>query len=377
MHYRACDGNTADSPTHRQTWDAIRALLGRSGFLYVADCKLCTEGNLTYIDSQRGRFITVLPRSCNEDEWFRKYVQDHVLPWEEVERAPNPRILDGPPDVWRMVESPMPSTEGFRIVWVWSSQKAELDRVTREALMERAVLAVEQLETRLQNPRTRMRTYDAVVRGVVKAIGKKASRWVTYEILEEKKRSFKQERRGRPGNGTRYRKSERVRFHVSRILITANIKFDARTDGIFPLITNCTEMPRKDLLAAYKYQPRLEKRHEQLKTVYAIAPVLLKSVTRIEGLLFLYFLAMLVQALIEREARLGMERAGIASIPLYPEERDCEAPTTARLLEVLEGLQVHHLWDGEKIIQTFPPDLTRLQKEVLALTGTPIGEYTR
>jgi len=97
-----------------------------------------------------------------------------------------------------------------------------------------------------------------------------------------------------------------------------NIDFDARSDGMFPLITNCEDLSLVEILDKYKYQPWLEKRHEQLKTVYKVAPVLLKSVTRIEGLLFVFFLAMLIQALIEREVRMGMKKNGLGSISIYP-----------------------------------------------------------
>jgi len=87
--------------------------------------------------------------------------------------------------------------------------------------------------------------------------------------------------------------------HVSKFIsLPQIIAFDARSDGMFPLITNCEDLSLVEILDKYKYQPWLEKRHEQLKTVYKIAPVLLKSVTRIEGLLFVFFLAMLIQALI-------------------------------------------------------------------------------
>ena len=64
-------------------------------------------------------------------------------------------------------------------------------------------------------------------------------------------------------------------------------------------------------LLAYKRQPTIEKRFEQLKTDFAVAPVWLKDVRRIEGLLHVYFIVLLVEALLERELRRGMDRAGL------------------------------------------------------------------
>jgi hypothetical protein len=78
----------------------------------------------------------------------------------------------------KMVESPIRSSEGF--------------------LIKKAVLKLEQLETRLRNPRTRLPSHDAVIEAADKALGEFAHRWVDYEIFEEKEIVFKQEKRGRP-----------------------------------------------------------------------------------------------------------------------------------------------------------------------------------
>ena len=53
----------------------------------------------------------------------------------------------------------------------------------------------------------------------------------------------------------------------------------------------------------------------------------LKSHSRIEAFLFLYFLALLTEALIEREIRRRMKELKISQLPIYPEGRPCAAPT--------------------------------------------------
>ncbi len=248
---------------------------------------------MKYIRDNEGQFITVLPRSRREDGWFREYIQNHKVAWEYVERHQDLNDV-GQPDMIKMVESPIMSSEGFRIVWTWDPQKEEKDKHSRQALIEKAVLKLEQLETRIRNPRTRLRSRDAVIDTADKALGEFAHRWVDYEILEENENIFKQEKRGRPNSNTKYKCIVKKRFHVTWSPRKENIDFDARSDGMFPLITNCEDLSLVEILDKYKYQPWLEKRHEQLKTVYKVAPVLLKSVTRIECLLFVFFLAMLI-----------------------------------------------------------------------------------
>jgi transposase len=376
VHYRALDGNTNDSTTHIDTWETLRQLARRPDFLYVADCKLCSKASLQHIAKQGGRFITVLPRNRREDRWFRQFVQVHEPPWEEAVRRPNPRRRSGPEDVWKVVEAPLPSKEGYRIVWVWNSLMAREDDEGRQARIEKAWLGIERLQTKLQGKRCRLRLRDKVEEAaatILKDAG--ADRWVRVEISERKEPVFRQEQRGPPGPRTRYLRKERLRFSVAARVQDGLIAADASTDGMFPLITNCKDLSLQQILEAYKFQPKLEKRHEQLKSVQDMAPVWLKNVARIEALLFLYFVALLVHALLERELRQGMAREKVESLPLYPEERECRAPSTERILDLFAPLQRHRLRKRGKLVQVFEPQLSRLHKRVLALIGLSVSAF--
>ena len=46
--HRLLDGNTSDDQTHIHTWDGLVVLVGRSDFLYVADCKLATREQMAH-----------------------------------------------------------------------------------------------------------------------------------------------------------------------------------------------------------------------------------------------------------------------------------------------------------------------------------------
>lgn len=377
VHYRACDGNTEDSTTPVQTWEVLRGLAGRPNFLYVADSKLCTHETLRYIDTRQGRFITVLPRTRREEAFFRDWLQSHTPAWQKIVPRRNPRRQSGPPDVWKAVESPIPSQEGYRIVWVWSSLKAAQDEQARAARIEKAGVALEEFRARLRGPRCRYTRRGAVADAAAQFVAQAgAARWVGVEVREQAAPIFRQERRGRPGRATRYLRRQRLRFDVEWSATIATIEYDARCDGIFPLITNDRDLSLAEILTAYKYQPRLEKRHEQLKSVYAVAPVLLKNEGRIEALLFLYFIVLLVQALLEREVRRAMTAHGLTSLPLYPEDRDCLAPTANGIFQVFAGLQHHQLRRQDTPIQTFPPELTPLQRQILDLLGISPRTFT-
>src|SRR5262249_52438056 len=111
VHCKIYDGNTTDDCVHQETWDFLRQIVGHADFLYVADGKLCSRDNMSYIADRNGRFLTVMPRTRSEDGWFRGYLQEHALDWREVHREPNPRRRDGPPVIYHAVESPRRSSE--------------------------------------------------------------------------------------------------------------------------------------------------------------------------------------------------------------------------------------------------------------------------
>ena len=80
VHFRVCSGNVVDDQTHRETWDLLCQLAGRPDFLYIADCKLATAENMTYIHGHGGKFVTVLPRTRKEDNDFRSHLRRPGLP---------------------------------------------------------------------------------------------------------------------------------------------------------------------------------------------------------------------------------------------------------------------------------------------------------
>jgi hypothetical protein len=99
--------------------------------------------------------------------------------------------------------------------------------------------------------------------------------------------------------------------------------------------------------------------------------VFLKDEGRIEAFFTLYFLALLVQALIERELRLAMKRENIDELPLYPEQRLCARPTTEQILRLFSLAERHRLIDGAHTVQVFDVPLTELQRQLLGLLGVP------
>jgi transposase len=153
------------------------------------------------------------------------------------------------------------------------------------------------------------------------------------------------------------------------------MEYARKSDGMYPLLTNDRELPPADTLKAHKRQPVIEREFQKLKSVHLIAPVFLKNEGRIEALFNVYFLGMLVQAIIERQLRKEMRRRRIPQLPLYPEERECKNPSAERILELFSHCQRHVLYRKGRIAEIFEPELTELQLQVLELLGVPEGVY--
>jgi transposase len=370
--FRCTDGNTSDSRTHIDTWNTLRALAGRSDFLYVADSKLCSRENMDHIDRAGGRFVTVLPRNRLEDAEFRQWIQSNTPDWTCVWDRPNSRHSDGPRDCWYVFRAPLLSAEAWPVVWVWSPLLTLRQEARRRRNIAAAIEEFQQLRVRLAGAKTRLRGAAEIDLQIKVMLEKHhVARYLKVRRTVREEHEYRQTRRGRPGPETAYRKITRRRFDIEWTTDEQAIAYDHSSDGMYPLITNDRSLSPAQVLEAHKGQPMIEKRFEQVKTVHEIAPVFLKDEGRIEAFFTLYFLALLVQALIERELRLAMKRENLDELPLYPEQRQCARPTTEQILRLFSLAQRHRLTEGAHTVQVFDVPLTELQRQLLRLLGVP------
>jgi hypothetical protein len=263
------------------------------------------------------------------------------------------------------------------VVWVRSSAKCERDAESRQNRIAAGIFAIDLLNQKLLSPKTRMKTIVAIeneARRLLDQAG--ATRWVTFQIEETTDIRHRQETRGRPGANTRYRKIETIKHTIAFSVNEGVVTNDACSDGCWPLITNDRDLTGGQVLEAYKHQPSLEHRHAQLKGDQLVAPMFLHDPARIEGLMTCHFIALMVQALVERDIRKAMAAANLAEIPLYPEGRGCATPSAPRIFQIFAGLARQHLIGADgSVIQTFSPELTELQQIVLELLGIPTSSY--
>jgi transposase len=377
VYFQAASGNVVDDQTHLATWRVLAELVQRRDFVYVADCKLATTENMNEIAAQGGRFITVLPATRREDGQFRQRLieQPETIRWDEVYRVTNDDASLR--DVFRVCTDEQVSKEGYRLLWFHSRGKAEADGVARARRLQRAIRELTDLRQRLSGPRTRFRQREKVVAAVEKILDTHtASDFLRVDIQEGQQEKYRQAGRGRPHKATKYTRSVRRRFDLTWQVDGKQLDRAVAGDGVFPLITNLADWNAADVLQAYKRQPIIEKRFSQLKTDFCVAPVYLKSVTRIVGLLAIYFFALMVQSLLERELRKAMADQGVESLPLYPEGRRCMRPTTRRVLDVFEPIARQTISPtGSDDFELFTTELAPIHRRILKLLRVPTTDY--
>jgi len=368
-------GNQNDDTLHRGNYDALRDLLATDDLIYVADCKLASKENLRHIHQFNGRFVTVLPRSRKEDMSFREALRRKAARWKDILRVETYGAERGPERYWSTTDGPSKSEDGFRILWIRSSAKAEEDERSRMDKLEKAKSALQELRGRLN--RRDLKTAPQIRQAIKKVLKENACQaFLSVKVLSEIRTRTKRLRPGRPGKTDGFQYVSDTLYDLEVKELAAALRKEANTDGVFPLVTNLPEPEYKTLevLEIYRYQPYLERRFENLKTEYAMAPVYLKKKARVIGLLHVYFIAIMVAALIEREIRRAMAASDITMLPIYPEERECRAPTSPRIFDRFSNVDWYRQ-SGASSVLVFPVKLNEVQRQILTLLGLPKSLY--
>jgi transposase len=372
-------GNRTDDSVHVRNFNSLRALLGTEEFVYVADSKLCTHENLRHVVSTGGQFVTVMPRTWGEDKRFRRQLRDGQPPvrWRKIHQMPNARRSSEPPDIYSSTSAGPQQTAGgdYRIVWIRSSQKAALDRQVRHGRLRAAEVELDELARKVGGRKLRSpKEIETRVRQLLGAHHVQGLLGVRVVPFTEIEHRYLRPGRPSPRAAMRVVRNRRFRLQITRD--KQALRREARTDGVFPLLTSipATLRSKRQILEIYKYQPYLEKRFALTKSDYGVAPIFLKKPIRVVGLLHVYFVAVLLSALIERQVRIGMLARDIPKLPILPEGRPTETPTTPRILENFNDVSWYEFQEGERSV-SFPIELNDTQKTLLDLAEVPPTLY--
>ena len=369
LSFNLFDGNTSDDTTHIPNWNALRSLLQREDFIYVADCKLCSKENMAHIHGNKGYFVTLVPKDRKEVKEFYRRVRGEQIPWESAFKVEDSRkkseIIE-----YRTYEEKR-TKEGYRIIWVHSSGKEEDDRSRRDKKIEQVCRELEELSGKLN--RYHLKTRKDIKTAVAK-VCHDLKDLIHVRIVTDRTQVKLKLSPGRPGIRTRYEYKWEFRHRLEWSVNEKAVESAAKTDGLFPLITN-TSLKAADVLAAYKRQPFLEKRIYTKKSILEIAPVYLKKTHRIEAIMFLYFVALMVITLMERRIRANMAIEKMEKLPILPQGMNTRKPTWDNIRYFFRNVHLCEIVRGAVSIQTEVMGVTAMHMEIARLLGVPGSAY--
>lgn len=111
------------------------------------------------------------------------------------------------------------------------------------------------------------------------------------------------------------------------------------------------------------------------KSILNVAPVFLKSPKRIEAMLFLYFAALMIVGLIERNIRKNMKDENIEKLPILPGKMKTKTPTWNNLNNFFRSVHLSLIFEGENNLSSTVKGMTDLHCTILRLLNVPWSVY--
>jgi transposase len=346
------DGNAAEVTSHLDNLKLLGRTLPKGNLLYIGDTKLDAPRNLLTIAARKGQFLcggVLSPQLQERYLGLRDRLRPvDYFPASQAKRPPEERDRYRATEVAEHLDGEIdgkPVGLDYRMVFVWSQAKARQEATTRERHVAKVRAEFEAVERNLG--RYSLTTAEAIIRRLEAAKGKYPEGVLfTYQL-----------RQARGGQ-----------FHLTWGLDAAALERRQFLEGVYVLKTNLPARahPVAEVLRAYKGQSQVERRFHHLKGPLAVAPVFLKNPDRIAGLLCVLVWALMVLALMERQARRELGDEPLRG--LYPEGRPSPSPTGPSLVEALRGLCIVIARRGDEVVRRLAePD--PVQRRVLQLLG--------
>jgi transposase len=374
IHYKCYSGNRTDDTTHIETWDTLRKIVSKPDFLYVADSKLCTDEQLSHIVEKGGRAITIIPETWGEVKSFKEDLRKKRKAKEIIWRRRKPGSHDEKEYFSTFKGQYVTTKRGYKIHWIYSSEKRKRDRASREKNLRKAEQNLTAINARIN--KGNLKNKEAIQKAVEDTIQKHDVEKFFHHHIGTMKETYRvQVGKGRPGKNTKYVIQEKTFYTLSWTRKDEVLKEEANTDGVFPLLCTDEKMSAKETLKAYKYQPNLEKRFTQFKKIHNAAPLLFKKIERVEANMFSFFIALMIQALIERCLRNKIKDNKIDGLEVYPEDRKTPYPTTSKVLNLFEGISTYTITQGSTTVEEFKDELTDTQKTILSFLEISEEQY--
>jgi hypothetical protein len=303
--------------------------LSRPGMLMVCDSALGHPKTLCEIDRAGLRFVVPLRASTGfADRYLADIGPDAMRPLRYVADRERRLSADkrthyrGTLASWDCEDPETGQTRRFRVAYIHSSEEAREVAAARERALAKAEDQLARVHRGLGGRHYKTKTQ--VQRRVNQIIGDHINDLITVTVAT---------RAGKPT----------LRWQRD----TAAIEQAAATDGIYALVTNQPgRLSAARVLALYKDQQIVERRHRDLKQTLKVRPIFLHNDDRIHALISIVGIALMIFGLIETQTRHALNGHQLPG--LLPEGR-AATPTGRNILTAFQGLGLTYTPDGIRL----------------------------
>ena len=342
LYVRPDPGNAAELTLVGQALERLLAL-SRPGMLMVCDSALGQPKTLCEIERSGLRFIVPLRASTGFKERYLaelgpqalrplRYVAERE---RDLPRAQRTRYRGALTD-WELADPQTGVPRRFRVAFIHSSEEAREVAAARERALQRAQQQLARVMRGLGG--RHYKTKAQVERRVGQIIAHNINGLINARVAT---------RAGKPT--LRWQRDEQA------------IAEAAASDGVYALATNLPgRLSAGRVLALYKDQQIVERRHRDLKQTLKVRPIFLHNDDRIHALISAVGIALLIFGLIESQTRRALGDG--EQLPgLLPEGRAAK-PTGRNILSAFQGLGLTYTRGGIVLDR-----LTHTQQRILEL----------
>jgi transposase len=378
-------GERADDPLYVPCIERVQQSLGRSGLLFVGDCKMAARETRAFIAGAGDYYLCPLPQAQLaegelEEALAKVWSGEQVLSavWREQEHGEPKLIAQG-----YEREVPM-SVEGEGKRYEWSERRLVVHSVRHaeaaaRALRTRVAKAQTQVEALNRRGRGRKRCQDiAKLRQAVNAIVQRHHveefLWLRYEhhTTTRPVRAYQ----GRPAS-VKTEHHATVEVRVDEAALEAAV----RRCGWRVYSTNqpAEELSLEHAVLAYRSEYLVERSLGRLKgRPLSLRPMYLQRDDHATGLIRLLSIALRVLTLLEFVVRRQLAATGETLSGLYAGngKRETARPTAERLLEAFQEVTLTVIKVAHRVSRHLTA-LNPLQARILELLGFSSRVYTR
>lgn len=378
-------GEKADDPLYVPCIERVQQSLGRSGLLFVGDCKMASRETRAFIASRGDFYLCPLPQvqlAAGEVEEAIETVangQEAVIPVFRPSADGTPELIAAGLErhVVMQVE-----VAGQSRVWterrlvVRSQRHAQAAERALRARVAKAKTQVEALNQRGRG-RKRYEEIDDLRQAVMEIVQRHQVEeflWLRYDqhLTKRPKRAY----RGQPAGMTEDRQAL-VEVRVDEVALASTIeRLGWRVYG-----TNqaSAQLSLDQAVLAYRQEYQVERSLGRLKgRPLSLRPMYVQRDDHATGLIRLLSIALRVLTLLEFVVRrqLAAEEATLSGLYAGNANRETARPTAERLLEAFQEMTLTVMVAGQQSHRHLTM-LNPLQKRILGLLGFSDQAYTK